>query len=143
MQLWLALLPYAISALALIASLLLFTGITGRIRKNAKRISATDAALQAEAAQLTNTINELKRRIANLESADLRNNNDPQPLSDLSGAARGRVFKLHRAGQGSDDIAQKLRISKGEVELLIKAQRIVMRPYENEVATANRGPEKD
>jgi hypothetical protein len=136
-QLWLALLPYAVSAAGLIASLLLFTGITGRIRKNQKRIAASEAALQAEAAQLTNAINDLKRRIADLESADLRNNNDPQPLSDLSGAARGRVFKLHRAGQGSEDIAQKLRICRGEVELLIKAQRIVMRPYENEMSTAN------
>jgi hypothetical protein len=59
----------------------------------------------------------------------------------LSGAARGRVFKLHRAGQASSDIARKLRLSKGEVELLIKAQRIVMRPYEDGVA-AGGGAEK-
>ena len=143
MQLWLSLLPYAASALGLMALLGLFSGLASRIRKSAKRIAACEAAVQSEAAQLTNVINELKRRIADLESADLRNNNDSQPLSDLSGAARGRVFKLHRAGQPTVDIAQKLRVSKGEVELLIKAQRIIMRPYENEMTTANRGPEKN
>jgi hypothetical protein len=133
MQLWLALLPYMVSAVGLIASLGLFSGMARRIRKNRKQLAGCEASLQSEAAQLTNAINELKRRIADLESAELRNVNDPQPVSDLSGAARGRVFKLHRAGQASSDIAHKLRLSKGEVELLIKAQKIVMRPYEDEL----------
>lgn len=139
MQLWLALLPYAVSALGLIASLGLFAGMTRRIRKNGKAVAACEASLQSEAAQLTNAINDLKRRIADLESAELRNNGDPQPVSDLSGVGRGRVFKLHRAGQASDEIAHKLRLSKGEVELLIKAQKIVMRPYEHEMTPARAG----
>jgi cell division protein FtsB len=142
MQLWLALLPCALSALGLIASVGLFAGMTRRVRKNGKQVAACEAALQSEAAQLTNAINELKRRIADLESAELRNTADPQPVSDLSGAARGRVFKLHRAGQASSDIAHKLRLSKGEVELLIKAQRIVMRPYQDELTAAGGGGEK-
>jgi len=136
MQLWMALLPCALSALGLIASVGLFAGITRRVRKNGKRILACEASVQSEAAQLTNAINELKRRIADLENAELRNTGEQQPVSDLSGAARGRVFKLHRAGQASSDIAHKLRLSKGEVELLIKAQRIVMRPYEDGVAVS-------
>jgi len=142
MQLVLALLPFVLSAVGLIASLGLFAGMTRRIRKSGKQVAACEASLQSEAAQLTNAINELKRRIADLESAELRGTADPQPVSDLSGAARGRVFKLHRAGQASSDIAQKLRLSKGEVELLIKAQRIVMRPYETETAPVGGSAEK-
>ncbi|HMD50617.1 MAG TPA: hypothetical protein VKG79_16010 [Bryobacteraceae bacterium] len=142
MQLWLALLPYIVSAVGLIASLGLFSGMARHIRKNGKQVAACEASLQSEAAQLTNAINELKRRLADLESAELRTSADPQPVSDLSGAARGRVFKLHRAGQASSDIAHKLRLSQGEVELLIKAQKIVMRPYEDEMAPAGGGAEK-
>jgi len=141
MPLWLNLLPYVVSTLGMIGSLGLFTGLSRRIRRSAKSAAACETLLQSEAAQLTNVLNDLKRRIADLEHLDTRTVVDLQPAGDISGAARGRVFKLHRAGQAPDDIAQKLRLSKGEVELLIKAQRIVMRPYESEMATAG-GAEK-
>jgi hypothetical protein len=140
MSLWLNLLPYVVSTLGLIASLGLFSGLSRRIRRSAKSAAACETLLQSEAAQLTNVINDLKRRIAELEHLETRTSSDPQSGSDISGAVRGRVFRLHRAGQAPDDIAKKLRLSKGEVELLIKAQRIVMRPYESEMAVA--GAEK-
>lgn len=142
MQLLLALLPCAVSAAGMIACLVLFSGLSRGIRKSAKGVAACEASIQTETAQLTNALNELKRRVAELENAEIRTSADLQPAGDLSGVARGRVFKLHRAGQGPDDIAQKLRLSKGEVELLIKAQRIVMRPYESELAAPGRGTEK-
>ncbi len=142
MPLWFALLPYASSAIGLIAALGLFIGLGRRLGKLRKAVAACESSLQAEAAQLTNATNELKRRIAQLENIELRNGHDFQPAGDLSSAARGRVFKLHKAGQAAQDIAQKLRLSKGEVELLIKAQRIVMRPYETEMATARGSAEK-
>jgi hypothetical protein len=142
MQLVFALLPYAASAVGLIAALGLFAGLALRIGKLRKAIAACQTALEAETAQLTNATNQLQRRIAELESVELRNCHEIQPAVDLSSAARGRVFKLHKAGQAPQDIAQKLRLSKGEVELLIKAQRIVMRPYESEMATAPGGAEK-
>ena len=141
-QLLIALIPYAASAVGLIAVLGLFAGLGRRIGKLRKAIATCEASLQAEAAQLTNATNELKRRIAQLENIELRNGQDFQPAGDLSNAARGRVFKLHKAGQAAHDIAQKLRLSKGEVELLIKAQRIVMRPYESEMASACGSAEK-
>jgi hypothetical protein len=142
MQLLIALVPYAASAVGLIAVLGLFAGLGRRISKVHKAIAACEASLQAETAQLTNATNELKRRIAQLENIELRNGQDFQPAGDFSSAARGRVFKLHKAGQAAPDIAQKLRLSKGEVELLIKAQRIVMRPYESEMVAARGSAEK-
>jgi hypothetical protein len=142
MQLVFALLPYAASAIGLIAALGLFAGLARRIGKLRKSIAACQAALEAEAAQLTNVTNELRRRMTELESVESRNIREFEPAVDLSSAARGRVFKLHKAGQAPQDIAQKLRLSKGEVELLIKAQKIVMRPYESEMAGAHGGAEK-
>jgi len=147
MPLWLNLLPYVVSTLGLFASLGLFSGLSRRIRKSAKSAAACELLLQTEAAQLTNAMNDLRRRIAELERLETRTTADVHPAGDINGAARGRVFKLHRAGRAPDDIAQKLRLSKGEVELLIKAQRIVMRPYETEAAevaaSAAAGAEKD
>src|SRR5271154_6221144 len=93
MQLLLALLPYVVSAAGMVACLMLFLGLSRGIRKSAKRAAACEASIQAEAAQLTNALNELKRRVAELENAEIRTSTDVQPASDLSGVARGRVFK--------------------------------------------------
>ena len=38
---------------------------------------------------------------------------------------------MHRLGQSPDRIAGSLRLPKGEVDLLVKVHRIVMRPYED------------
>ncbi len=37
---------------------------------------------------------------------------------------------MHRLGQSPDRIAGALRVPKGEVDLLVKVHKIVMRPYE-------------
>jgi hypothetical protein len=130
MQLLLSLLPYLVGVVSLIATVGLFAGLSSGLSKLRKRITSCEASVQAEAAQLTNAINDLKRRIGELEKSDSRTCSDLHPAGDLGTGARSKVFKLYKAGQPADDIAQKLRLSRGEVELLIKAQRIVMRPYE-------------
>ena len=50
------------------------------------------------------------------------------------------MLKLHRLGQPLDRIAGSLRVPKGEVDLLVKVHKIVMRPYE-EVVLAPLGGE--
>jgi len=134
-------LPYVFTAACILSTLGLFAAVGRRVGAVGRRLAVSEFSLQSEAAQLTNALNDLRRRIAELEKLEARNGADPQPAAELSNAARGKVFKLHRAGQASAEIAQKLRLSKGEVELLIKAQQIVMRPYQNtgvraELATA-------
>ena len=51
--------------------------------------------------------------------------------SGLNTTLRSKVLKMHRMGQSMDHIADSLRVPKGEVDLLVKVHRIVMRPYED------------
>jgi len=138
MRLFLELVPclVLVTAAGVFLTLVLFSATQRRVAKLAKAVISGEASHQAEAAELTNAMNELKRRVVELEKGEIRNCAELQPDGDLSHAARSMAFKLQRAGQTPDAIAQKLRLSKGEVELLIKAQNIVMRPYEKVEMTA-------
>jgi len=144
MQLFLDLVPclVVVTAAGVLLAMILFAAMQGRVNKLAKAVVSSDASRQAEASELTNQINELKRRVVELEKADMRVCAELQPEGDLSTAVRSKALKLRRAGQAPDEIAQKLRLSKGEVELLIKAQKIVMRPYENAEMTSAEGLKK-
>lgn len=132
-----ALLPYIFVVVSMVATLGLFIGMSRRLGKVSKAVATCETWTQAEAAQITNAVNELKRRVAELETQD-RDCSDLEPAMGLTNAARGKVYKLHRSGEAADHIAQKLRLPKGEVDLLIKVQQVVMRPYENPGAGINR-----
>jgi hypothetical protein len=144
MQLFLELVPclVVVTAAGVLLTLVLFAAIQRRVGKVAKAVINGEASRQAEASELTNQINELKRRIGELEKAEIPAYAESQSEGDLSSAARSMALKLRRAGQAPEEIAQKLRLSKGEVELLIKAQKIVMRPYEKAETAAAGGLKK-
>ena len=133
MQLFLELIPclVVVTAAGVLLTLILFAAIQRRVGKLAGAVIRGEASREAGAAELANEMNALKRRIAELEKLEIHNYVDAQSDGDLSNAARSMAFKLGRAGQSPEDIARKLHLSKGEVELLIKAQNLVMRPYEN------------
>jgi len=61
------------------------------------------------------------------------------PGNNVNSTLRSKVLKLHRLGQCPDRIAGSLRIPKGEVDLLVKVHKIVMRPYEEVVLAPLRG----
>jgi hypothetical protein len=53
------------------------------------------------------------------------------PLSAGSNATmRAKVLKMHRLGQSVDQISSTLRLSRGEVLLLLKVHKIVLRTFE-------------
>ncbi len=62
---------------------------------------------------------------------------DPQPaptakpFQGLNSTTRSKVLKMHWLGQSADQIAGKLGLQKGEVDLLIKVHQITMRALEN------------
>ena len=60
--------------------------------------------------------------------------------NSVNNTLRSKVLKMHRLGQSPDRIAGALRVPKGEVDLLVKVHKIVMRPYE-EVVLAPLGGE--
>ncbi len=143
---FLTLLPYltVTANLALVLAILL--GLNQRVRELRARAGKQDQALETETARLSAEIVELKGKILELEQAD-------NSLSSATAAAapgatgnsvnntlRSKVLKMHRLGQSPDRIAGALRVPKGEVDLLVKVHKIVMRPYE-EVVLAPLGGE--
>jgi hypothetical protein len=127
--LWM-LVPYLLPAAILAVPLALIAAIDVRVRQLGKAVRACDAAIQSEAAQLTNAVNDLKRMVTELESKEgARSDGEPQEAG-LSDLARGKVLKMHRVGRASEQIAETLGLPKGEVDLLIKVHKIVMQPYE-------------
>jgi hypothetical protein len=143
---FLTLLPYltVTANLALVLAILL--GLNQRVRELRARAGKQDKALETETARLSAEIAELKGKILELEQAD-------NSLSSATAAAapgatgnsvnntlRSKVLKMHRLGQSPDRIAGALRVPQGEVDLLVKVHKIVMRPYE-EVVLAPLGGE--
>jgi hypothetical protein len=143
----LTLLPYLTVAanLALVLGILL--GLNQRVAQLRTRAGKQEKTFEAETARLSAEIAELKGQILELEESS----NSIAPSTAVAGSPsptgnsvnntlRSKVLKLHRLGQSPDRIAGSLRVPKGEVDLLVKVHRIVMRPYE-EVVLAPLGGE--
>jgi hypothetical protein len=143
----LTLLPYltVVVNLALVLGVLL--GLHQRVRELRARAGRNEKTLETETARLSAEIVELKGQIKELE----QNDHSLPPATPATGAAgaaattvsstlRSKVLKMHRLGQSPDRIAGALRVPKGEVDLLVKVHKIVMRPYE-EVVLAPLGVE--
>ena len=144
MHVFLALIPclVVVNAAGVLLAIIFFTATHRRVGKLADAVIKSESSRDAEASELTNALNELKRRLAELEKLEAPSGAEIHPDQGLSNSVRSMAFKLRRAGQAPDEIAQKLRMSRGEVELLIKAQRMIMRPYENAEGAAAGAVEK-
>jgi hypothetical protein len=139
----LTLLPYltVVANLALVLGILL--GLSQRVRELLTRANKQDKTFSAESARLSAEVGELKTRILemerDLEQADsaLRSGaaTTPPPATgpSVNNTLRSKVLKMHRLGQSADRIAGNLHVPKGEVDLLVKVHKIVMRPYEEVV----------
>jgi hypothetical protein len=131
---FLTLLPHIALALNLILVLGLFFGLNRSVWKLRNRIGKCEDQLESAALRIAEGINELNRKVSELEEADT------EPLASggatlangLNTTLRSKVLKMHRLGQSMDSIADSLRVPRGEVDLLVKVHRIVMRPYEDE-----------
>ena len=143
----LTLLPYLTVAANLLLVLGVLLGLNQRVRHLRARTGKQEKALETETARLSAETAELKARILELEQTD----NSITSVAAAAGPAtptgnsvnstlRSKVLKMHRLGQSADCIAGSLRVPKGEVDLLVKVHKIVMRPYE-EVVLAPLGAE--
>ena len=145
---FLTLLPYLTVAGNLVLVLGVLLGLNQRVRDLRARAHKQETTLQSETARLSAELVELKGQIQELEQSD----NSLAPGTAAAGSAaasgnsvnntlRSKVLKMHRLGQSADRIAGALRVPKGEVDLLVKVHKIVMRPYE-EVVLAPMGGER-
>jgi len=130
---FLTLLPYIALALNLILVLALFFGLNRRVCKLRNRIGKCEGALESAAVQVAERIDGLNCKVLELEAVD------SEPLAaggatlatGVNTTLRSKVLKMHRMGQSMDHIADSLHVPKGEVDLLVKVHRIVMRRYED------------
>jgi hypothetical protein len=145
---FLTLLPYLTVAANLVLVLGVLLGLNQRVRDLRARAHKQETTLETETARLSAELVELKGQIQELEQTD--HSLAPGTAAAGSGAASGnsvnntlrsKVLKMHRLGQSADRIAGALRVPKGEVDLLVKVHKIVMRPYE-EVVLAPMGGER-
>jgi len=125
-----ALLPYLLLAANTVLLLALFFGINQRIRKIGARFNTREAALEKEAARISNAMKELDSRIAIQEKEDRQLGSTEPSVGGLNSTLRGKVLKMHRLGQPADRISEVLRVPRGEVDLLVKVHAIVMRTYQ-------------
>ena len=143
---FLTLLPYltVIANLALVLVILL--GVNQRVAQLQARAGKQDKTQQTETARLAQEIAELKGQILELEQTSTSiasvpaSGPAPATGNSVNNTLRSKVLKMHRLGQSPDRIAGALRVPKGEVDLLVKVHKIVMRPYE-EVVLAPMGEE--
>jgi hypothetical protein len=144
---FLTLLPYLTVAANLLLVLGVLLGLNQRVRQLRGRAAKQEKMLETETTRWSAETAELKARILELEQTD----NSIASVAAAAGAAmpagnsvnntlRSKVLKMHRLGQSADRIAGSLRVPKGEVDLLVKVHKIVMRPYE-EVVLAPLGGE--
>jgi hypothetical protein len=129
LQLLVALLPYLSLGVSIIVFLGLFCELSRRIQKLGDRISKLEPRIYESTAK-SNEINVLERRLEELESGAAAGEPAAARPRSLNGTVRSKVLKMHRLGQPPERIADTLKVPKGEVDLLVKVHRIVMRPYE-------------
>jgi hypothetical protein len=144
---FLTLLPYLTVAGNLVLVLGVLLGLNQRVRQLQTRAGKQEKTLQTETTRLATEIAELKGRILELEQTDnsiapaiAATGTAPVTGNSVNNTLRSKVLKMHRLGQSADRIAGSLRVPKGEVDLLVKVHKIVMRPYE-EVVLAPLGVE--
>jgi hypothetical protein len=127
---FLVLLPYLLLSANTVLFVLLFFGINHRLRTIRTRAQTREAASAAETARMTNAIKELTNRITTLEKEERQLGTMEAGSSGLNSTLRGKVLKMHRLGQPVERIAERLRVPRGEVDLLVKVHAIVMRTYQ-------------
>ena len=135
---FLTLLPYLTVAANLVLVLGILLGLNQRVQQLRSLAGKQEKTLETETARLSAEITELKGQILELEQADNSLSSATPSGSVATGngvnnTLRSKVLKMHRLGQSPDRIAGALRVPKGEVDLLVKVHKIVMRPYEGVV----------
>jgi hypothetical protein len=142
MPLALSLLPYLFQLASLAALLTMFFGISRRFEKLRMRLEKCEARFDNESSQISTGIHAMKDRIEDLEEGRPQAETTASVTSAgnaMNSTVRSKVLKMHRLGQSPVKIAETLRVPKGEVDLLIKVHRIVMRPYEDMATPASEG----
>ena len=129
---FLTLVPLMALALNLILVLGVFFGLHRPLWNLRKRVADCEGKIDSAGVQVVDKIRDVERKVSELAEIDasVPAGLTPIPGSGINTTLRSKALKMHRMGQSSERIAESLRVSRGEVELLIKVHQVVMRPYE-------------
>jgi hypothetical protein len=86
------------------------------------RQAQRDAELQA----LRDTLDALAAQLHNLQNHPLAAQPPGLPKPGLNLSKRSHALRMHRRGEGAEQIASALELPRQEVELLLKVHRIVL-----------------
>jgi len=134
LPLLMSLLPYLLWIVSTSLLLALLYRVSRRVRHLRGRIGHCEARLQSETADLMNRIASLKLRLTEIEEETPALAAPASGCAGLDGTIRSKVLKMDRLGQSAERIADTLHLPKGEVDLLVRVHKIVMRPYEDVTA---------
>jgi hypothetical protein len=129
---FLTLLPYLTVAANLILVLGVLCTVSQRVRELRGRAGEHEAVLQLQTARLSAEIAQLKTKLEEIaEPGQSLLPNAAASANGVNSTLRSKVLKMHRLGLSPERIAGSLRLPQGEVDLLVKVHRIVMRPYQD------------
>jgi hypothetical protein len=128
---FLTLLPYVTVAANLILVLGILFSVSQRVRQLRGRAGNHEAAVQSETVRLSSEIAELRIKLQEIEETGHALLPAASVTTGVNSTLRSKILKMHRLGQSPERIAGSLRLPKGEVDLLVKVHRIVMRPYQD------------
>jgi len=130
MHVLLPILPYLLIVAMTAVVLGLFYGVNQTVYRLRKQVKQCEASVMARGSEFETGLLELKRSMAEWgTSLDVQTVGPAVRIASLNTSLRGKVLKMHRLGHSPDRIAEALRVPKGEVDLLVKVHRVVMRPY--------------
>ena len=119
------LLPYAVAAAGLAASIWMFVLLKIELQRNARRTERRREVFEASLAALKASVEDLRVRVEEIPTAGA----SAGPLrhrQSLNLNHRAQVLRLSRRGDRADQIAAAVGIPVQEVELLLKVHQATM-----------------
>jgi len=119
-------LPYVVLALFGAGSFTACMLLLRRLKNLQNLVVANEEELRSATATWATSLASVGKQIEVIEEIARH----PVNGSDANAATRRKVLKMHRLGSSIDQIAKTLRMSKGEVTLLLKVHTMILRPFE-------------
>ena len=125
-RLFIPLMPLALIAAGLLASIGLFVSLKWELQKGRNRLRQDLLRAQSENRQLKRQMEEIAVRLEDTEDRAGVLVPPSPPKSGLNLGRRTQVIRMWRRGEGADAIAASLSLPKNEVELLLKVHQLTV-----------------